>query len=190
LMGVGKRGDCGSEFAELRDAYSPLFACDELHLCRSIHRTQTADLSAPFFVACSRSHWMWSRTRSPSRSQTIHHGSPSSDSPNAKRFGGIGAECNLEPLVRDCARGKNEYSRNSRMRSSDGTTPPPYPPEGGGRPPTGFSLRDGPNFLVVMVHRVVPAKLATGKFDCFVLAGKRSHGLLATRAHDAPCSRH
>src|SRR6266516_7769832 len=29
-----------------------LFACDELHLCRSIHRTQTAGLSAPFFVKC------------------------------------------------------------------------------------------------------------------------------------------
>src|SRR6266496_4537112 len=33
----------------------PLFACDELHLCRSIHRTQTAGLSAPFFVARSES---------------------------------------------------------------------------------------------------------------------------------------
>jgi hypothetical protein len=52
-----------------------------------------------------------------------------------------------------------------------------------------FSLWDGPNFLVVMVHCVVPAKLATGKFDCFVLGGKRSHGP-AARAHNAPCSRH
>ena len=52
----------------------------------------------------------------------------------------------------------------------------------------GFSLRGGPNFLVLVVHRVVPAKLATGKSDGFVLIGKRSHRL-AARAHDPSCSR-
>jgi hypothetical protein len=42
-------------------------------------------------------------------------------------------------------------------------------------------LRDGPNFLVVVVHRVVSAKLATRKSDGFVLSGKRSHGSLRAR---------
>ena len=51
-----------------------------------------------------------------------------------------------------------------------------------------FSLRGGPNFLVLVVHRVVPAKLATRKSDGFVLIGKRSHRL-AARAHDPSCSR-
>src|SRR5262249_20323057 len=49
----------------------------------------------------------------------------------------------------------------------------------------GFSLRRRPNFLVV-VHRVVPAKLATCKSDGFILSGKRSHWL-AARAHDPSC---
>jgi ABC-type uncharacterized transport system substrate-binding protein len=53
---------------------------------------------------------------------------------------------------------------------------------------TSFSLRVGPNFLVPVVHRVVPAKLATRKSDGFVLIGKRSHRL-AARAHDPSCSR-
>jgi hypothetical protein len=48
-------------------------------------------------------------------------------------------------------------------------------------------MRDGPNFPVLVVHRVVPAKLATRKSDGFVLSGKRSHRL-AARAHDAPSS--
>src|SRR5438128_11819599 len=52
-----------------------------------------------------------------------------------------------------------------------------------------FSLRDGPNFLVVAVHRVVSAKLATDEFDCFVLSGKFSHRP-ATCAQDAPRSHH
>ena len=51
-----------------------------------------------------------------------------------------------------------------------------------------FSLRGGPNFLVLVVHRVVPAKLATRKSDGFVLIGKRSHRL-AARAHNPSCSR-
>jgi hypothetical protein len=63
------------------------------------------------------------------------------------------------------------------------------PPDGRPHEAPGFSLRGGPNFPVLVVHRVVPAKLATGKSDSFVLSGKRSHGL-AARAHDAPCSRH
>ncbi|SRR6266516_2850431 len=51
-----------------------------------------------------------------------------------------------------------------------------------------FSLWGGPNFLVLVVHRVVPAKLATRKSDGFVLIGKRSHRL-AARAHNPSCSR-
>jgi hypothetical protein len=35
----------------------------------------------------------------------------------------------------------------------------------------GFSLRRRPNFLVLVVHRVVPAKLATRKSDGFILSG-------------------
>jgi hypothetical protein len=50
-------------------------------------------------------------------------------------------------------------------------------------------LRGGPNFPVLVIHGVVPAKLATRKSDGFVLSGKRSHGP-AARAHNAPCSRH
>src|SRR5262249_46667138 len=50
-----------------------------------------------------------------------------------------------------------------------------------------LSLRGGPNFLVLVVHRVVPAKLAIRKSDGFVLIGKRSHRL-AARAHDPSCS--
>jgi Phage integrase family len=50
------------------DAYSPLFACDELHLCRSIHRTQTAGLSASFFIArtmgCTVPPYRYRTTRS------------------------------------------------------------------------------------------------------------------------------
>jgi hypothetical protein len=74
-------------------------------------------------------------------------------------------------------------------------------PQGGIRTASSFSLRGGPNagihrrgfslwpnFFVLMVHRVVPAKLATRKSDGFVLSGKRSHGL-AARAHDTPSSR-
>src|SRR5262249_53967442 len=49
-------------------------------------------------------------------------------------------------------------------------------------------MRDGPNFPVLVVHRVVPAKLATRKFDGFVLSGKRSHRLAAARPHGAPSS--
>jgi hypothetical protein len=51
-----------------------------------------------------------------------------------------------------------------------------------------FSLRGGPNFLVPVVHRVVPAKLATRKSDGFVLSCKRTHRL-AARTHEAPRSR-
>jgi hypothetical protein len=51
-----------------------------------------------------------------------------------------------------------------------------------------FSLRGGPNFLVLVVHRIVPAELATRKSDGFVLIGKRSHRL-AARPHDPSCSR-
>jgi hypothetical protein len=42
---------------------------------------------------------------------------------------------------------------------------------------------------VLMVHCVVPAKLAICKSDRFVLIGKRSHRT-AAHAHDAPYSRH
>jgi hypothetical protein len=51
-----------------------------------------------------------------------------------------------------------------------------------------LSLRGGPNFLVLVVNRVVPAKLAIRKSDGFVIIGKRSHRLGA-RAHDPSCSR-
>jgi hypothetical protein len=47
-------------------------------------------------------------------------------------------------------------------------------PRGVIRTAPSFSLRGGPNFFVLMVHRVVPAKLATRKSDGFVLSGKRS----------------
>src|SRR6476661_7575857 len=53
----------------------------------------------------------------------------------------------------------------------------------------GLSLGRRPNFSVLVVYRVVPAKLATRKSDGFVLIGKRSHRL-AARAHNAFCSRH
>jgi hypothetical protein len=53
----------------------------------------------------------------------------------------------------------------------------------------GLSLGCRPNFSVLVVYRVVPAKLATRKSDGFVLIGKRSHRL-AARAHNAFCSRH
>jgi hypothetical protein len=49
-------------------------------------------------------------------------------------------------------------------------------------------LRGRPNFPVLVVHRVVPAKLATRKSDGFILSGKRSHWL-AARAHDPSCPR-
>jgi hypothetical protein len=49
-------------------------------------------------------------------------------------------------------------------------------------------LRGRPNFPVLVVHRVVPAKLATRKSDGFILSGKRSHWL-AARAHDPACPR-
>ena len=53
----------------------------------------------------------------------------------------------------------------------------------------GLSLGCRPNFSVLVVYRVVPAKLATRKSDGFALSGKCSHRL-AARAHNAPCSRH
>src|SRR5262245_20777187 len=46
-----------------------------------------------------------------------------------------------------------------------------------------FSLGGGPNFLVLVVHCVVPPKLATRKSDGFVFIGERSHRL-AARAHN------
>jgi hypothetical protein len=53
---------------------------------------------------------------------------------------------------------------------------------------SGVSLRGGPNFPVLVVHRVVPAKLATRKSDGFILRGKRSYWL-AARAHEPACPR-
>jgi hypothetical protein len=46
-------------------------------------------------------------------------------------------------------------------------------------------LRSGPNFPVLMVHRIVPATLATCKSDGFVLCGERSYRP-AAHAHNAP----
>ena len=46
-----------------------------------------------------------------------------------------------------------------------------------------FPLWGGPNFVVLAVHRVVPAKLTTCKSDGFVLSGKRSHRLAARVFH-------
>jgi len=50
-----------------------------------------------------------------------------------------------------------------------------------------FSLLNGPNFLVPVVHRVVSAKLETGKFEGFVLSRKLSYRS-ARRAQDSPCT--
>jgi hypothetical protein len=52
-----------------------------------------------------------------------------------------------------------------------------------------FSLRAGPDLLVLVIHRVGAAKLAACKSDGFVLSGKRSHWS-AARAHNAACSHH
>src|SRR6266566_8701809 len=53
---------------------------------------------------------------------------------------------------------------------------------------TADSLRRRPNFSVLVIHRVVLAKLTTRKSDGFVLSCKRTHRL-AARTHEAPHSR-
>jgi hypothetical protein len=45
----------------------------------------------------------------------------------------------------------------------------------------GFSLRRRPNFLVLVVHRVVPAKLATRKSDGFAFVENARTGSLRAR---------
>jgi hypothetical protein len=52
----------------------------------------------------------------------------------------------------------------------------------------GLSLGRRPNFSVLVIHRVVLAKLTTRKSDGFVLSCKRTHRL-AARTHEAPRSR-
>jgi hypothetical protein len=52
----------------------------------------------------------------------------------------------------------------------------------------GRSLGRRPNFSVLVIHRVVLAKLTTRKSDGFVLSCKRTHRL-AARTHEAPRSR-
>src|SRR5919108_2306218 len=52
-----------------------------------------------------------------------------------------------------------------------------------------FSLSNRPDFLLLVIYRVLPAKLATRKSDGLVLSGERSHRP-APRAHNATCPRH